>query len=164
MSRPQFEQLQRTRSEDEREASAKHPEASATIPAHHLDNITSSHQEDHPYRQQHPQSSSEDEFSGDESSGEFHHPKHLQSTSKKPSAAVPLQAPPELTDTSMYSEEEASNISEEAASLDANSSRAFLYFRLNYLLVTLVIMLADGLQGMFQSPKPANIHTLYFYV
>jgi hypothetical protein len=129
MSRQRFE-LQRTRSEEEREAASKR---AATIP-------------DHANHYHHAQS--EDEYSADESvSAEY----SKQALSAANSICGVSQAPPGLTDTSMYSEEGSNadygSQSSEAASLDVSSSRSFLFFRLNYLLVTLVIMLADGLQG-----------------
>jgi hypothetical protein len=52
------------------------------------------------------------------------------------------------TETSHASSDEDSSLELECNTPPAPSQGSFLAFRLNYLLVTLVIMLADGLQGM----------------
>jgi hypothetical protein len=63
--------------------------------------------------------------------------------------SLPLITPSDETVTSRCSTPEGSEFDFEMHEEPSSFSSSFLCFRLNFLLVTLVIMLADGLQGKF---------------
>ena len=67
-------------------------------------------------------------------------------SSRKP-LSIDVDASSSSVSESVTASESTDHLSAEAAELSEETGYSFSLFRLNYLVVTLVIMLADGLQG-----------------